>query len=54
MVSPLAMARCIRATALSISFISMGDSVSFRSRSKNSAAVSGEAMPRTASTTAIR
>ena len=44
------MARWMRSTALSMSRISMGEMVSFRSRSKNSAAASGVVMPRAAST----
>ena len=44
------MARWMRQTALSISFISMGERVSLRSRSRLSAAFSGVVTPRAAKT----
>ena len=48
------MARWIRATALSMSRINVGEMVSFRSRSKNSAAASAVVMPRAARTVESR
>ena len=50
MVSFWLMARWMRSTALSMSLRSMGEWVSLRERSKNSAAASAEVMPRAAST----
>ena len=54
MVSPWLMARWMRATALSMSRISMGERVKERSRSKNAAAASGVVTPRAASTVESR